>query len=59
MAKTKHELATRISDNVKTVWLECTCGFETSFYTIEGDGKDAMEAARQEGARHLTPTETD
>ena len=52
---TEHELMTRVSDNTQTLWLECTCGFETAFYTISGDGKDAMEAAREEGNLHLNP----
>jgi len=52
---TEHELMTRVSDNTTAIWLECTCGFETAFYTINGDGKDAMEAAREEGNRHLNP----
>jgi hypothetical protein len=49
----KHELSTRISDSTTTVWVECSCGFETSFYTIVGDGVEAMQSARDEAERHV------
>lgn len=51
----EHNLTTRVSDNTQTVWMECSCGFETAFYTIVGNGVDAMKAAKDEGEQHANP----
>ena len=51
----EHDLTVHVSDNTTTVWITCQCGFETAFYTIEGDGKQAMESARADAERHLSP----
>jgi hypothetical protein len=50
-----HELKTHISDNTTSLWITCSCGFETSFYTIIADGVAAMEAANEEAQQHVNP----
>jgi hypothetical protein len=50
-----HDLKTHISDSRSTLWIACSCGFETSFYTIYDDGVAAMEAANQEAQGHVNP----
>ena len=51
----EHEIELKVSDNTSTLWAVCKCGFESAFYTIEGDGQVAIDAANKEGERHMSP----
>jgi hypothetical protein len=53
-----HDLTTKVSDNTSSLWVECSCGYESAFYTIEGDGREALKAAMDEAQIHLAPPRT-
>lgn len=59
MSAIEHNPEFRVSDNTTTLWAVCPCGWESAFFTIEGDGKKAMEGAKKEIDDHLAPRPTE
>jgi hypothetical protein len=55
MTEMKHDLTMKVTDNTSALWVVCSCGYESAFYTIEGDGRDAKKAALDEAQIHLAP----
>lgn len=55
----EHEMKANVSDSSTSVWVTCSCGYESPFFTIEGDGKEAMGALWEEAEKHLKPPTPD